>query len=50
MLATTASGTWLDRVIKWSCRSSMRLTVFWTGQVLMLVIALELGLLPVGVR
>ena len=48
MLASIAPDTWLDRAIRVVMSVIYAAPVFWTGQVLMLLFALKLGLLPVA--
>lgn len=48
VLCSLAPGTWLDRGIRVVISVIYAAPVFWTGQVLMLLVALELGLLPVA--
>ena len=48
VLASIAPGMWLDRVIQVVTSVIYAAPVFWTGQVLMILVALKLGLLPVA--
>lgn len=48
VICSFAPGTWIDRVIRATAAFLFAAPVFWTGQVLMLVMALKLGLLPVA--
>ena len=48
VLASIAPDTWLDRAIRVVMSVIYAAPVFWTGQVLMLLFALKLGLLPVA--
>lgn len=48
VLAAMAPDTWMDRTIALVMPVIYAAPVFWTGQVLMLLVALELGLLPVA--
>ena len=48
MLASIAPDTWLDRAIRVVMSVIYAAPVFWTGQVLMLLFALKLGLFPVA--
>ncbi len=48
VLCSVAPGTWLDRSIRVVSAVIYAAPVFWTGQVLMLLVALRLGLLPVA--
>ena len=48
VLCALAPGTRLDRSIRVMISLLYAAPVFWTGQVLMLVVSLELGLLPVA--
>ncbi|MCA1586376.1 MAG: ABC transporter permease [Acidobacteria bacterium] len=48
IVCSFAAGTWLDRGIRAAMSVIYGAPVFWTGQVLMLLVALKLGLLPVA--
>jgi peptide/nickel transport system permease protein len=48
IVSSLAPGTSLDRVIRVVSSVIYAAPVFWTGQVLMLLVALKLGLLPVA--
>ena len=46
--SSVAAGTWRDRAVRVVMSVMYAAPVFWTGQVLMLLVALKLGLLPVA--
>jgi peptide/nickel transport system permease protein len=48
MLCAIRPGSWLDRAVSTAMPALYAAPVFWTGQVLVLFLAVKLGLLPVG--
>ena len=48
VLCAFVPGSWVDRVLRVAMAVIYAAPVFWSGQVLMLVVALKLGLLPVA--
>jgi peptide/nickel transport system permease protein len=48
MVSAVTPSAWLDKAVRGAASVAYAAPVFWTGQVLVLVAAVELGLLPVG--